>query len=131
MTGELFCYYHLMSGAVLGIDYGDKHIGLAVATSPLAEPLTTINNSDFLVSIKKIISEHHIQSIVVGNCPEDFLAEISKLGLLVYQVDETLTTIDAAKALFHTTQSRRKSLIHAASAAIILQSWLDSHLYNR
>lgn len=120
-----------MTGAILGIDYGDRHIGLAIASSPLAEPLATINKTEFSIRIRKIIAEHQIQSLVVGNCPEDFLADIRKLGLPVYQVDETLTTIDATKALFHTTQTRRKSLIHAASAAVILQSWLDSRPPNR
>jgi len=120
-----------MSGTILGIDYGDKHIGLALAASPIAEPLTTINKDDFPAQLKKIIAKYQIEELVIGNCPPGFLADIRKLGLPVHQVDETLTTIDATRALFHTTQSRRKSLIHAASAAVILQSWLDSQSSNK
>jgi putative transcription antitermination factor YqgF len=120
-----------MTGNILGIDYGDKHIGLALASSPLAEPLTTINKSDFPGQIGKILEKHQIQAVVIGDCPQDFLADIKKLGLPVHQVDETLTTVDATKNLFHTTQTRRQTLIHAASAAVILQSWLDSGPPNR
>jgi len=109
----------------LGIDYGAAKIGVALATGPLAEPLTTVKTEKALQSIKLLLDKHDIDSIVVGDCPESFLDELSQLGI-VYQVDETLSSHDAIQSLLHTTRSRRKNLEHAVSAAIILQCWLDS-----
>ena len=109
----------------LGLDYGDKHIGVAIATSPLADPLATYDTKDILRKMPELIKNHDIHKIIIGNCPEDFLNKIKELGREVILVDETLTTVDATKALFHTTKSRRKAQIHAVSAAIILQSYLD------
>ena len=56
----------------LGIDYGAVRTGVALATGPLAEPLTTIKTEKALQSIKLSINEHNIDSIVVGDCPEIF-----------------------------------------------------------
>jgi len=109
----------------LCLDYGDKHIGVAIATSPLAEPLATFDIKIIFHKLPEIIKEHTIGEIIVGNCPNDFLTELKVFSLPVIQVDETLTTKDATAALFHTTKSRRKAQIHAVSAAIILQSYLD------
>ena len=109
----------------LGLDYGAAKIGVALATGPLAEPLTTVKTEKALQSIKLLLDKYNIDSIVVGDCPESFLDELSQLGI-VYQADETLSSHDAIQSLLHTTRSRRKNLEHAAAAAIILQNWLDS-----
>lgn len=119
----------------LGLDYGEKHIGVAIATGPLAEPLTTIPNSSAYLSLKSLVQKQAITALVVG-VPDSgenpslkqFIHQLSSLHLPVFLADETLSTKDAVAALRHTTQSRRKDLEHAASAAIILQSWLDSRL---
>lgn len=109
----------------LGIDYGDKHIGVALATGPLASPLATFPTSNATASLKKEIEKHQINKIVVGDCPEEFLTQIRTLGVEVIQTDETLSSHDARQALLHTTQTRRRELEHQASAAVILQTFLD------
>ena len=40
----------------LGIDYGDAKVGIALATGPLAEPLTTVKTEKALQSIKQLIT---------------------------------------------------------------------------
>jgi putative transcription antitermination factor YqgF len=118
----------------LGLDYGTKHIGVAIATGPLAEPLTTLSTDKSIQLIKALVDKHDIKGLVIGVSDEashPTVSELSKqlsfLNLPVYLIDETLSSHDARVALMHTTQTRRKDLEHAASAALILQSWLDSH----
>lgn len=110
----------------LGIDYGAVKIGVALATGPLAEPLTTIKTEKALQSIKLLINKHNIDSVVVGDCPEFFLNKLSDLAI-VHQADETLSSYDARQSLLHTSQKKRRLSEHAVSATIILQNWLDQN----
>lgn len=110
----------------LGIDYGAAKTGVAVATGPLAEPLTTVKTEKALQSIKLLLNKHKIDSIVVGDCPEIFLDKLSDLAV-VHQADETLSSHDARQSLLHTSQKKRRLSEHAASATIILQNWLDQN----
>jgi putative Holliday junction resolvase len=117
----------------LGLDYGQKHIGVAIATDSLAEPLTTVSTSSALSSIKSLIQKQGIKAVIIGapDNPHPTLHELahslSSLNIPVYFADETLTSHDARLSLRHTTPTRRKNLEHAVSAALILQSWLDKH----
>lgn len=110
---------------ILGLDYGEKHVGVALAEGPLAAPLTTLSNQSALEQIKNLVAKHKIEKIIVGDCPEDFLQNLKNI-CDVEQVDETLSSHDARISLMHTTQTRRKEKEHAAAAAIILQTWIDS-----
>lgn len=113
----------------LGIDWGEKHIGVALATGPLAEPLTTLTTKNALQKIKQLIYKHKVDEIVVGvsNASMHNTVEfVRQLGIPVHLVDETLSSHDARQALMHTTQKKRRLTEHSVSAAIILQSWLDN-----
>lgn len=109
----------------LGIDYGQAKVGVAIAEGPIAEPLTTLDTGMALHELMLLVKKHHIEEIVVGDCPADFLKELQGWGLPVHQADETLSSHDARQALLHTSQSKRKNKEHAVSAAIILQNWLE------
>lgn len=111
--------------SILGLDYGEKHVGVAYADGALAEPLTTLNNKSAIFEVKKLIKDLKIEKIIIGSCPEAFLKSLQKISE-VEQIDETLSSHDARIALFHTTKTRRKEKEHAVSATIILQTWLDS-----
>ncbi len=118
----------------LGIDYGKRYLGVALATGPLAEPLTTLNITKALNSISKLVSEYKVDEIIIGKPDESLGLEFGKfvnslkiVNCKLKIVDETLSSHDARIALLHTTQKRRKNLEHQASATIILQSWLDYH----
>ncbi len=110
----------------LGLDYGASKIGVAIATGPLAEPLTTLNTKNAIQAIKDLIVKHNINTIIIGDAPENFinLLRIGHWSLVI--VDETLSSHDAREKLLHTTQRRRKNLEHQVSATIILQNWLDN-----
>jgi len=115
----------------LGLDYGSSHIGVAISTGSLAEPLTTFPTKSALSSIKDLIKKHSIDGLVIGDASKDFLADLASLTIPVFQADETLSTKDAQEALLHTSQTRRRQKEHSVAATIILQSWLDSKPPNR
>lgn len=111
----------------LGLDYGEAKIGVAIATGPLAEPLTTINNTNnALQIIKQLVVKNAIDRIIIGSCSSEFLQSLKKLGIKVKQVDETLSSHDAREGLLHTTQTKRRLIEHQVAAALILQNFLDS-----
>ena len=110
---------------ILGLDYGEKHVGVAYSEGMLAEPLTTLNNQTAIVQIIKLINKLQISKLIIGNCPEEFLQNLKNLKIEVVQVDETLSSYDARQSLLHTTQTKRREKEHAVAAALILQSWLD------
>ncbi len=112
---------------ILGLDYGAKYIGVALATSPLAEPLTTIPTDRFFAELPALIEKHQVTHIIIGDqTPQEFIAQLKTNNQELITIDETLSSHDARQSLLHTTQTRRKENEHSVAAAIILQSWLDS-----
>jgi len=132
---------------VLGLDYGERRIGLAIS-DPLgiiAMPLTTIdrNKTEHLISkISEIVSEKKITSIVVGlpltlkghysKQTEIVLAFINKLKsnlqIPIVSIDERLSTVAAKKSLQiqNVKTGHEKGRVDETAAAIFLQEYLDS-----
>ncbi len=127
---------------ILGIDYGEKRIGLAVS-DPLgltAQPVSVVNDID---GIKKIVDEYDgIEEIVVG-LPKSLsgqlgpqaqkvLGFVEKLRQSFSQTittwDERLTTAAVERNLIAAGLSRqkRKKVIDKSAATYILQGYLDS-----
>ena len=137
---------------ILGIDYGEKRIGLAIS-DPLgftAQGLPTIervNGEDYLQKLADVIKEKGVSRIIVGlpksmnntigKKAEEVLEFVevlkSNLNLPVVTVDERLTTVRAYKAMSETKMSLRKKQkrIDMISAQFILQSYLDRSGQNR
>lgn len=118
----------------LGLDWGEKRIGLATADSEvrLALPLKTVAN---LAEVLSVLKEEETNVIVVGapqkmsgeaaNNPVwvSFVAELrEKSGLLVETVDERLSSL-AADALGG--EDKETAGRDEIAASIILQSYLD------
>lgn len=65
-----------------------------------------------------------------GKAAQAAIAEAEQLatvvGVPVELHDERLTTVTAAKYLREVPGHRRRTMIDAAAAAVILQSWLES-----
>jgi putative Holliday junction resolvase len=120
----------------LGIDYGRKKIGVALATSPLAEPFGVYETAGAFNKIGGLIKQYEISAFVVGESEGDMAIEARSFGeklahefsLPVYFVDETLTTQDVQRKSIESGMSRkkRKKREDAFAAALILQSYLDS-----
>lgn len=123
----------------LGVDFGLKKTGIAIATGILAEPLVVIrgkSNEELIKEIQKIIKEYVVTEIVVG-VSEREMGELQKkfaeklaveTGLRVNLADETLSTYDAKHLGIEAgkTRKKRKAMEDAYAAAIILQNYLDN-----
>lgn len=136
---------------VLGIDFGQRRIGLALsdASGILATPATTIERvtpeADPVAlvrgALQRLSGEDPISRIVVGlprrldgrdndqtSGVRKFAAELGvQTGLPISLQDERLTSreAEARLALRERDWRRRKPRIDAAAAAIVLQDWLD------
>ncbi len=117
----------------LGLDYGQKHLGVAISNGLLTEPLTTLNLDSAPGKIARLVEEHRIGTIIIG-LPEgpvrahveEFVHTLKHIGLPVVTADETLSSRDAIRSLHHTSKSRRRTKEHSVAAALILQNWLDN-----
>jgi putative Holliday junction resolvase len=132
---------------MLSVDYGDRRTGIAVCDKNqiLATPVCVINewNADSLADkIIALAEEKRAEKIVIGlpknmdgskgfradACEE--LGDIikSKCSIPVVFWDERLTTVSAHKILSdnNVRGKKRKAVVDALSAEIILQNYIDS-----
>ena len=131
---------------ILGIDYGDARIGLALCdpTETLASALEPIEAKSMRRSIDEISAlakSREVGLFVVGlplnmNGSEGpqagkvraFANNLEKVSAIpVAMMDERLTTVMVTRAFDQTgvKKSKRLSLVDSASAQVILQNYLD------
>ncbi len=136
---------------VLGVDFGERRIGLAVSdrSGTLASPVRTIDRrssaSDPVTLIVKAIDDlahdDPIERIIVGlprrldGSDNDLTARVRMLaielagrtGLPTDLQDERLSSREAQErlALRQRDWRKRKDRLDAAAAAVVLQDWLD------
>ena len=120
----------------LSIDYGEKHIGIAVSNedSTMAFPLVTLSNDSTLIpKLQAIIAEKQIGAIIMGESKDyqgkenpimekarAFATEIEvKTNLPLHFEPEFMTSTEAR----HIQGGGEKT--HASAAALILKSYLD------
>ena len=130
----------------LGLDIGDKRIGVALSDPGgiLASPFTIISRSHETADIKAIIdiiSQHQVNRVIVG-LPRSMNGSIGKQAEKVEAFtrklcshtevpvefrDERLTTVSAKRLMqaASTKKTRRKARDDAVAAALILQGYLD------
>ncbi len=130
--------------AILGLDVGEKRIGVALAEGLLAIPLTVIDRrveETDMELIMALVKEYRAERIVVGlprlmngNIGTQAEEILSFCGALAEHVDipvdtwdERLSTVTAERLLIDTGMKRkkRKGKLDAMAAAIILQAYLD------
>lgn len=125
---------------VLGLDYGRKKIGLAVASSGIAVPYKVIRFSlqrEAVKQVNKAVAREGIEKVVVGISEGEIGEETYKFGkeikekarVPVVYFDETLSTKDAQVLARQTGMKRkkRKALEDAFAAAVMLQLYIDSN----
>ena len=136
-----------MDNKILGLDLGEKRIGVALALMPeyLAVPLTVIpftTETALAAEIQTLMHRHCAETIVVG-LPVDLN---DKQGIAAQKVreraarlretaggnwifwDESFTTREAQDFLIQSkvSRKRRKEVIDKLAAQNILQSYLDA-----
>ena len=132
---------------ILGIDYGEKRIGLALS-DPLritAQGIDTPERRGWqedLRAIREIVTRQQVERVIVG-LPRrmdgtigrqaqrvlDFVRILAEgIGLPVETWDERLTTVAAERALLEGSvrRSKRKLLRDRLAAVFILQGYLDA-----
>lgn len=137
---------------IMSVDYGDVRTGVAVCDKNeiLASPVSVITETDAEKLADKIIAfakELRAESFVVGlpknmDGSEGFRAEACKAfasmlgeksGLEVNLYDERLTTVSAHNALnaTNTRGKKRKAVVDAVSAVMILEDFMAYRKRNK
>ena len=126
---------------ILGIDYGQRKVGISLARTKIAEPLQVIryrNEKKLLRKIQEIVRREKIDKIVVG-ISEGEMAQETKLfvGKMknVMEIpldfsDETLSTQEAKSLAISARmkRSKRRNLEDAFAATVMLQSYLERNV---
>jgi putative holliday junction resolvase len=134
-------------GRILGIDFGEKRIGLAISDpfQMMSSTLATVQNKSTAASVAQIsylIQPHTICAVVIGRPlhlsgrqspmsqkAEEFAQAFAeaKTDAPVFLWDERWTTTSAEKLLIETGQSpsHNRHKIDQIAAAYLLQSFLD------
>ena len=136
-----------MVGRLLGVDHGDRRIGLALSdpipiiASPL-KTLTVNTHQDAINEIITLIKEHEIVLVVIGlpigmrgqdtqqtKHVIKFADELTTNGIKVAFQDERLTSVSAKRSLLEQNKkpSKNKGLVDQTAAAILLQQYIDTH----
>ena len=131
---------------VLGLDVGDRRIGVAMS-DPLgltAQGLTVVERhggAGDVEAVRALVEQHGVETVVVGlpltmrgeHGPQaKKVVEFSdalkrRISVPIELVDERLTTVQGARALRDTgaSQKTRKAMIDQVAAQLILQQFLD------
>ena len=132
-------------GRILGIDYGDSRIGLAISdqNQKIAFPFKTVKNKDENWIIKffdSLILEKEIDYFVLGlpigmngkdtmqtTKVRAFAQRLETLKLPIYLQDERLTSVSAKKSLIkeNIKTGHMKEKIDERAASILLQQFID------
>ena len=131
----------------MGIDYGDKRIGIAltdalcIISSPY-EVYKNVGQEDAIEHIIKLIKEYDVDEIAMGLplnmdgtegeraiIHRQFGEKLESLSeVQVYYIDERLTSAEAEEILISSgvRREKRKELIDKISAQIILQTYINT-----
>ena len=134
---------------ILGIDYGDARIGLAItdALGITAQGLETIhhngNDKTALKRIEEVVNEYGVTSIVVGKplnmdgskserveITEKFIHKLKCKfnNIKIDEMDERLTTVEAHKTmnLLGINKYKKRDIVDTISAVYILEKYMKS-----
>ena len=139
-------------GRVLGLDVGDRRIGLALSdpSGILASPLVIIEHTTEMQDIEailKIVKEREAERIIAG-LPRLMNGDIGPQAQKVQTFteamrlstqipieyrDERLTTVTAQRLHQESSSKKKKGIIRydAMAAAVILQDYLEEQAINK
>ncbi len=136
-------------GRVLGVDLGQRRIGVAVsdAARRVATPLVVVERTRDAArhrrAIADLVSEWEATLVVVGlpvsldgtegpaaqASREEIAALADCIGVPVTAYDERLTTVTAHHDLSRSGLGgrQRREVVDMVAASVLLQAWLDAH----
>lgn len=137
-------------GKIAALDFGLKRTGIAMTDELqiIASPLTTVDSRELITFLKTLIAKEKIEMIVMGepkrmDSSDTHISENVRLlkQLLeqefpmvpVQMVDERFTSKMASRSMIDMGMKKKKreekGSVDMISAAIILQSYLDSRSF--
>ena len=136
----------MLDGRIMGLDVGDKTIGVAVSdlmglTAQGVKTIKRVGKKKDIEALKEIIKERQVNKIVSG-LPKNMNGTLGPLGEKVIKFceileeetgikieywDERLSTVAAERTLIqgNVRRENRKGVIDMVAAVIILQGYLD------
>jgi len=135
---------------VLGIDYGDSRVGIAITDGLgiTAQGLMTIshkgNDKILLAKLDEILAEYKVSTIVVGmpinmDGTKTYRAEITEKfmhklrckynKIKIESIDERLTTVQAHKTMndLQVKSKNKKGIVDTISAVYILETYINKN----
>ena len=134
-------------GKIIGLDYGSKRVGIAITDElcMIASPMETVHSKDLLTFLKEINAKDSIDAVVLG-LPKglrgedtDSTQQVLELKIHlerqfpnweIHLIDERFTSKMAVNAMvagnLPKAKRREKGMVDKISAAIILQSFLET-----
>lgn len=116
---------------VLGVDWGEKRIGLALSEGKLAEPSGVVGSIEELIGIAR---EKGVEKIVLGLPEGKHKKRVEELGMRLEEElgvevifwGEVLSTEAALKAVIEAGKGKKaRQKLDALAAAILLQEYLN------
>ena len=136
----------MLDGRIMGLDVGDKTIGVAVSdlmglTAQGVKTIKRVGKKKDIEALKEIIKERQVNKIVSG-LPKNMNGTLGpqgekvikfcelleeETGIKIEYWDERLSTVAAERTLIQCNVRRenRKGVIDMVAAVIILQGYLD------
>ena len=136
----------MLDGRIMGLDIGDKTIGVAVSdlmglTAQGVKTVKRVGKKKDIEALKGIIKERQVNKIVSG-LPKNMNGTLGpqgekvikfcelleeETGIKIEYCDERLSTVAAEKTLIqgNVRRENRKCVIDMVAAVIILQGYLD------
>lgn len=136
----------MLDGRIMGLDVGDKTIGVAVSdlmglTAQGVKTVKRVGKKKDIEELKVIIKERQVNKIVSG-LPKNMNGTLGpqgekvikfcelleeETGIKIEYWDERLSTVAAERTLIqgNVRRENRKSVIDMVAAVIILQGYLD------
>jgi len=136
----------LLDGRIMGLDIGDKTIGVAVSdlmglTAQGVKTVKRVGKKKDIEELKAIIKERQVTKIVSG-LPKNMNGTLGpqgekvikfcelleqETGIKIEYWDERLSTVAAERTLIqgNVRRENRKGVIDMVAAVIILQGYLD------
>ena len=136
----------MLDGRIMGLDVGDKTIGVAVSdlmglTAQGVKTIKRVGKKKDIEALKEIIKERQVNKIVSG-LPKNMNGTLGpqgekvikfcelleeETGIKIDYWDERLSTVAAERTLIqgNVRRENRKGVIDMVAAVIILQGYLD------
>ena len=136
----------MLDGRIMGLDVGDKTIGVAVSdlmglTAQGVKTIKRVGKKKDIEALKEIIKERQVNKMVSG-LPKNMNGTLGpqgekvikfcelleeETGIKIEYWDERLSTVAAERTLIqgNVRRENRKGVIDMVAAVIILQGYLD------